>query len=146
MSEVRYSTAVATLKLVEGAGIIDLTEDEFQYLTGKALWLPVERARARRCIEATVYGSLDYLGYPRFAVPVEFIAANIAHYVHPVNIQTACLLMEGAEFIDNIVNGVEQKTSASQLFAHVLKCLAGDFTAVEARQLSVDQQVTLKQM
>lgn len=145
MSEVRYSTAVATLKLVEGAGILDLTEDEFAYLTGDALWLPVERSRARRCIEATVYGSLDYLAYPRFAVPVEFIAANIAHYVHPNNIQTACLIMEGAEFIDNIVNGVEQKTSAAQLFAHVIKCLSGDFGSVDDRQSSIEQ-VTLKAM
>src|SRR2546428_1385628 len=33
---------------------------------------------------------------------VEFIAAVIAYYVHPVNIQTACLIMEGAEFTENI--------------------------------------------
>src|SRR5437667_10104834 len=32
-----------------------------------------------------------------FPAPVEFIAAVIAYYVHPVNIQTACLIMEGAE-------------------------------------------------
>src|SRR5262249_12469878 len=31
----------------------------------------------------------------------EFIAAVIAYYVHPVNIQTACLIMEGAEFTEN---------------------------------------------
>src|SRR5260370_31108397 len=38
-----------------------------------------------------VYGTLDFVGYPRFPAPVEFIAAVIAYYVHPVNIQTACL-------------------------------------------------------
>src|SRR5437660_7670106 len=42
------------------------------------------------------YGTLDFVGYPRFPAPVEFIAAVIAYYVHPVNIQTACLIMEGA--------------------------------------------------
>src|SRR5215475_6641320 len=42
-----------------------------------------------------------------FPAPVEFIAAVIAYYVHPVNIQTACLIMEGAEFTENIINGVE---------------------------------------
>src|SRR5260370_13731506 len=26
-----------------------------------------------------------------------------AYYVHPVNIQTACLIMEGAEFTENII-------------------------------------------
>src|SRR4051794_41311124 len=48
-----------------------------------------------RCVEACVYGTLDFVGYPRFPAPVEFIAAVIAYYVHPVNIQTACLIMEG---------------------------------------------------
>src|SRR4051794_36568998 len=54
-----------------------------------------DRSRARRCVEACVYGTLDFVGYPRFPAPVEFIAAVIAYYVHPVNIQTACLIMEG---------------------------------------------------
>src|SRR4051794_41720182 len=31
------------------------------------------------------YGTLDFVGYPRFPAPVEFIAAVIAYYVHPVN-------------------------------------------------------------
>src|SRR5258708_26136591 len=71
------------------------------------------RSRARRCVEACVYGTLDFVGYPRFPAPVEFIAAVIAYYVHPVNIQTACLIMEGAEFTENIINGVEQIGRAS---------------------------------
>src|SRR5207237_10446063 len=70
------------------------------------LWIATDRSRARRCVEACVYGTLDFVGYPRFPAPVEFIAAVIAYYVHPVNIQTACLIMEGAEFTENIINGV----------------------------------------
>src|SRR5260370_33585266 len=62
------------------------------------VWIATDRSRARRCVEACVYGTLDFVGYPRFPAPVEFIAAVIAYYVHPVNIQTACLIMEGAEF------------------------------------------------
>src|SRR5260370_34551953 len=58
----------------------------------------------RSCVEACVYGTLDFVGYPRFPAPVEFIAAVIAYYVHPVNIQTACLIMEGAEFTENIIS------------------------------------------
>src|SRR5437660_12599770 len=71
-----------------------------------------DRSRARRCVEACVYGTLDFVGYPRFPAPVEFIAAVIAYYVHPVNIQTACLIMEGAEFTENIINGVERPVKA----------------------------------
>src|SRR5207302_8385880 len=78
-------------------------------------------SRARRCVEACVYGTLDFVGYPRFPAPVEFIAAVIAYYVHPVNIQTACLIMEGAEFTENIINGVERPVKAAELFAFTLQ-------------------------
>src|SRR5204863_8810037 len=73
------------------------------------------------CVEACVYGTLDFVGYPRFPAPVEFIAAVIAYYVHPVNIQTACLIMEGAEFTENIINGVERPVKAAELFAFTLR-------------------------
>src|SRR5437588_2218910 len=65
-----------------------------------------------RSSDLCVYGTLDFVGYPRFPAPVEFIAAVIAYYVHPVNIQTACLIMEGAEFTENIINGVERPVKA----------------------------------
>src|SRR5947208_17164788 len=79
---------------------LDLTEDDFDFLTSNKVWIATDRSRARRCVEACVYGTLDFVGYPRFPAPVEFIAAVIAYYVHPVNIQTACLIMEGAEFTE----------------------------------------------
>src|SRR5438105_6414534 len=66
----------------------------FDFLTSNKVWIATDRSRARRCVEACVYGTLDFVGYPRFPAPVEFIAAVIAYYVHPVNIQTACLIME----------------------------------------------------
>src|SRR4051812_50187414 len=82
-----------------------------------------------RCVEACVYGTLDFVGYPRFPAPVEFIAAVLASYVQPVNIQTACLIMEGAEFTANIIHGVERPVKAAELFAFTLRVRAGN-TAV----------------
>src|SRR5439155_10629173 len=86
-----------------------------------------------RCVEACVYGTLDFVGYPRFPAPVEFIAAVIAYYVHPVNIQTACLIMEGAEFTENIINGVERPVKAAELFAFTLRVRAGNTDRSEER-------------
>src|SRR5699024_11438154 len=54
------------------------------------------------------------------------IAAVIAYYVHPVNIQTACLIMEGAEFTANIINGVERPVQAAELVAVTLRARAGN--------------------
>src|SRR6266446_6155398 len=109
---VRFQTALASIKLIQASAVLDLTEDDFDFLTSNKVWIATDRSRARRCVEACVYGTLDFVGYPRFPAPVEFIAAVIAYYVHPVNIQTACLIMEGAEFTENIINGVERPVKA----------------------------------
>src|SRR5690625_3184034 len=123
---VRFQTALASIKLIQASAVLDLTEDDFDFLTSNKVWIATDRSRARRCVEACVYGTLDFVGYPRFPAPVEFIAAVIAYYVHPVNIQTACLIMEGAEFTENIINGVERPVNAAELFAFTLRVRAGN--------------------
>src|SRR5207248_847400 len=110
---VRFQTALASIKLIQASAVLDLTEDDFDFLTSNKVWIATDRSLARRCVEACVYGTLDFVGYPRFPAPVEFIAAVIAYYVHPVNIQTACLIMEGAEFTENIINGVDRKSGSA---------------------------------
>src|SRR5215213_6605318 len=99
---VRFQTALASIKLIQASAVLDLTEDDFDFLTSNKVWIDTDRSRARRCVEACVYGTLDFVGYPSFPAPVEFIAAVIAYYVHPVNFQTACLIMQGAEFTEKI--------------------------------------------
>src|SRR2546425_308265 len=113
---VRFQTALASIKLIQASAVLDLTEDDFDFLTSNKVWIATDRSRARRCVEACVSGTLDFVGYPRFPAPVEFIAAVIAYYVHPVTIQTACLIMEGDQFTENIINGVVHPIKASELF------------------------------
>src|SRR5207237_4450911 len=71
-------TALASIKLIQASAVLDLTEDDFDFLTSNKVWIATDRSRARRCVEACVYGTLDFVGYPRFPAPVEFIAAVIA--------------------------------------------------------------------
>src|SRR5476649_3056555 len=123
---VRFQTALASIKLIQASAVLDLTEDDFDFLSSNKVWIATDRSRARRCVEACVYGTLDFVGYPRFPAPVEFIAAVIAYYVHPVNIHTACLIMEGAEFTENIINGVERPVKVAELFAFTLCVRAGN--------------------
>src|SRR5438445_13628147 len=80
-----FRSALASIKLIQASAVLDLTEDDFDFLTSNKVWIATDRSRARRCVEACVYGTLDFVGYPRFPAPVEFIAAVIAYYVHPVN-------------------------------------------------------------
>src|SRR5437764_14406103 len=74
-------------------------------------------------------------------ISVEFIAAVIAYYVHPVNIQTACLIMEGAEFTENIINGVERPVKAAELFAFTLRVRAGNTDVLTDAEENVRQKL-----
>src|SRR5437868_14601845 len=98
----RFQTALASIKLIQASAVLALTDDDFDFLTSNKVCIATDRSRARRCVEACVYGRLDFVGYSRFLAPVEFIAAVIAYYVHSVDIQTACLILEGAEFTETI--------------------------------------------
>src|SRR5207244_3818046 len=60
-------------------------------------------------------------------------------YVHPVNIQTACLIMEGAEFTENIINGVERPVKAAELFAFTLRVRAGNTDVLTDAEETVRQ-------
>src|SRR5437879_4193099 len=77
---------LARLTLIPIKSLSICFRDDFDFLTSNKVWIATDRSRARRCVEACVYGTLDFVGYPRFPAPVEFIAAVIAYYVHPVNI------------------------------------------------------------
>src|SRR5437016_14233207 len=90
---VRFQTALASIKLIQASAVLDVTEADFDFLTSNIVWIATHLSRARRCVEACVYGTLDFVGYPRFPAPVGCIAAFIAYSVRPVNIQAACRSM-----------------------------------------------------
>src|SRR5207237_6852666 len=101
---VRFQTALASIKLIQASAVLDLTEDDFDFLTSNKVWIATDRSRARRCVEACVYGTLDFVGYTRFPAPVVFITAVIAYFFYSVNIYKTFLIMLGAVIIDIIIN------------------------------------------
>src|SRR5256886_14671602 len=58
---VRFQTALASFKLIQASAVLDLTEDDFDCLTSNKVWIATDRSRARRCVEACVYGTLDFV-------------------------------------------------------------------------------------
>src|SRR5947199_6068887 len=90
---VRFQTALASIKLIQASAVLDLTEDDFDFLTRNKVWTATDRSRARRCVAACAYGTLAFVGYPRFPAPAEFIPSVIAYYLHPINIQTAMFIL-----------------------------------------------------
>src|SRR5438045_4683877 len=105
---VRFQTALASIKLIQASAVLDLTEDDFDFLTSNKVWIATDRSRVRRCVEGCVYGTLDFVGYPRFPAPVEFIAAVFSYYFHPFIFQTDCLFIMGAEFMEKLIYVVDR--------------------------------------
>src|SRR5258708_8475633 len=95
---VRFQTALASIKLIQASAVLDLTEDDFDFLTTNKVWIATDRARAPRCVEPCVYGTLDFVGYPRFPPPVQFLAPFIPFSSHPLTIQTPSLPSPAPDF------------------------------------------------
>src|SRR5215211_1947226 len=112
---VRFQTALASIKLIQASAVLDLTEDDFDFLTSNKVWIATDRSRARRCVEACVYGTLDFVGYPRFPAPVEFT--------------------------ENIINGVERPVKAAELFAFTLRVRAGNTDVLTDAEENVRQKL-----
>src|SRR5207245_9901257 len=99
----RSQTALASTKLILASAVLDLTEADFDFLTSNKVWIATDRSRARCCVEACVYGTLDFVGYARFPATVEFIAAVLFYYVYSVNFKHACIFLFGVLFTSIIV-------------------------------------------
>src|SRR4051794_41487627 len=45
---VRFQTALASIKLIQASAVLDLTEDDFDFLTRNKVWIATDRSRADR--------------------------------------------------------------------------------------------------
>lgn len=131
MNQVSFIQAVTCMKMKKEEGIVNLTEADYEFLTRDKMWTYVDRATARRCLEACIYGALDLVGMPRFPAPAEFIAGAIALYVHPCNIQMACSEMGSVPSTDTLTNGLERLVSPELVFATVVQIQAGQTERLE---------------
>src|SRR2546429_6714816 len=55
---------------------------------------------------------------------LNIINSNIAHYVHPVNIQTSCLIIEIAEYAEKHINGIDLPVNPSCYYAFTFQSLS----------------------
>src|SRR5258708_20871282 len=42
---VRFQTALASIKLIQASAVLDLTEDDFDFLTSNKVWIATDRDR-----------------------------------------------------------------------------------------------------
>src|SRR5436309_9121991 len=90
---VRFQTALASIKLIQASAVLDLTEDDFDFLTSNKVWIATDRSRARRCVEACVYGTLDR-------------KSGSAGMPRPISYAVFCLKKKKLEGFDPLILGV----------------------------------------
>src|SRR5437660_11041957 len=73
--------------------------------------------------------------------PTEIYTLSLHDALPIFNIQTACLIMEGAEFTENIINGVERPVKAAELFAFTLRVRAGNTDVLTDAEENVRQKL-----
>jgi len=129
--DLKYAATMASIKVCREQGLLDLTTEELNFLMQSSPWVARDRSLVRRCIEGVVYGALDYVGVQRFAVSAEYVAGAIITFVHPTNYLTACSMMEGFNFSDNVIAGIDKPLKPSELFAHVLHVASGNTDHLE---------------
>src|SRR5205085_5283452 len=109
---VRFQTALAYIKLIQASAVLDLTEDDFDFLTSNKVWIATDRSRSRRCVEACVYGkSVDR-------------KSGSAGMPRPISYAVFCLKKkkQSTVFVQTILNGgfISVRHSMQNGFSHFL--------------------------
>lgn len=123
--DVRYMTALQAIKISGASGIVEIDEDDFAFLTRKTPWILTDQSRAKRCLEAIIYGAAQYIGLPPAQPCGEYIAGTIAAFVSPVNYWAACHFMENCNWSEDIIAGLDRPVSTKILHALVCRVNSG---------------------
>src|SRR5207245_82750 len=67
---VRFQTALASIKLIQASAVLDLTEDDFDFLTSNKVWIETQKeiagiqsATSRQNTKDQVYAQNEMLAY-----------------------------------------------------------------------------------
>jgi hypothetical protein len=96
MRHLSLPTVKGALHIISNENVADacqscgVSEADWSLLTGKKVWLGVDRARIKRILDAILYGVVDQLGIPRFSLPAEYVGAVISMFVNEANMFSAC--------------------------------------------------------
>src|SRR5262245_64262849 len=85
--------------------------------------------------------------YELLLLPVVFFFSSRRRHTRSVSAfllnrsSDLCLIMEGAEFTENIINGVERPVKAAELFAFTLRVRAGNTDVLTDAEENVRQKL-----
>src|SRR5438477_8803461 len=100
---VRFQTALASIKLIQASAVLDLTEDDFDFLTSNKVWIATDRSRARRCVEACVLVRRNLVDTLAFLVLLGLLLPSLLFMFIPLTFKRPCFLRKAAELRKNLI-------------------------------------------
>ena len=95
-------------------------------MTQDATWVGTDKSTVRNALGALFYTGVDVLGFERFELPAEYLAACIAIAVKPVNWKIACIYSADSHLMNlDVLAGYQEQReemTSERLFALVLEC------------------------
>lgn len=105
-----------------------ITPAEINVLVSDNGWVGTDKTTVRNALNAALYAGVDVLGYERFRLPAEYVAACIAISCKEVNWKSACIYMADSKLNElDVLAGYQEEreqVNAERLFALVLECKA----------------------
>lgn len=103
--------AVAILKsdghLQNYVATLNINPDDFALIVGDAIWLPAERQRAQKALDALIFGAGDMVGMSRETFTAEWIATMIVTLVKPFNWYYAVSFMANTARASSVITANE---------------------------------------
>jgi len=115
---------------------LGVTREDFNKLTSHSPWLGTDRNRMMLTLNSLLSSTMDVIGVPRFQKPAEYVAAGIALFVAPTNVQAACRFMENIPTAESLGRAIDRPdvVQSQQLFSLVVQ-LIGDPESSHAKHL-----------
>lgn len=148
-----YMVAKRSMAMIAAQGrighldTIGISVDDFNKVISDTPWLGSERNRVTTALNTLLSGVLDAAGVARFNLPAEWVAAAIAVFVSPINIQLACRYVERPATVADLGRGVDEpdRCTAQQLFALIVSFHGSNEWSDARQQFEKNTKLKLEQ-
>lgn len=137
------AAAIGTLNIIAEYTSADFDSlgihiNDFKLLNQNTPWIRDNRRRVTQTLDALLFGTLDQMAQPRYAIPAEYVAAVIMVFVKPCNRMVACswlaeARLTGPRAIDLATQGIDtgevDPVAASQLLGLIVSLTGAENTS-----------------
>lgn len=135
MTQLRIEVAMGAMSILHENSLngdfsaFGISEKEYDLMSGHIPWQSTDRSTVTRVLDCMLFGIMDTIGVPRFAPPMEYVAAVLSSFVSGVNMMIACRWIEGGKRAEDLVGDNPDDAvfiDAQRLFSFIILLRGAD--------------------